>query len=43
MSFGGIFLGELHSCIARLRFSRWDQFFHTNPRSASQLQRTANC
>ncbi len=37
MSFGGVFLGGLLSSRARLRFPRWNQFCHTNPRSTSNL------
>jgi len=34
MSFSEVFLGGLLSSRAHLRFPRWNQFSHTNPRFA---------
>ena len=38
MSFSEVFLGELLSSRARLRFPRWTQFCHKGLRSAKNLQ-----
>jgi len=37
MSFGWLFLGELHSCSARLRFTNRYSFCNTGPPSANMF------